>query len=42
MNPEQQKITSLEEPTSLPALNSYISALEYLAPGAIICSKKRV
>jgi AraC-like DNA-binding protein len=40
MNSDQQKITALEEPTSHSALNSYLAALEYLAPGAIVCSKK--
>ncbi len=40
MSSEQQKISSLDEVTSLPALNSYIAALEYLAPGAIICSRR--
>lgn len=40
MNSEPLKIDSLEEITSLPALNSYVAALEYLAPGAVLCSRR--
>jgi len=40
MDPEHYKIDLVEEVKSLPALHSYLEALDYLAPGAVMSSRR--